>query len=85
MNIYAHKTDTALYAIAAAGKRNSCADRTQRLCKNFKPDLHAGRKKILPDGYNSRGTVDSIIRLFNGTVVTGNAPVVEWGGADYFL
>lgn len=84
MNTYAHKTDIAVYANTAAGKRNSCPDKQQRLCKNFKPDRYTGRKKILPDSHSPRGTVDSIIKLFNGTIVTGDAAAVEWGCPDYF-
>lgn len=85
MNTYANKTTASLYAPAVARKRNSCADRPQGLCENFKQGLHTGRKKVLPDAHNPRNGVNAVVKFFNGTVVTGYAPAVEWGGLDCYF
>jgi hypothetical protein len=82
MNTYAHKTTIAVYANTAAEKRNSCADRNQRLYKNFKPVRYPERNKFFPDSHNSRCAVDSIITFFNGTLVTEHTAAVEWGRFD---
>jgi hypothetical protein len=85
MNTYAKKTDAALYAASIARKRNSGADRPQGLCEDFKQGLHTGRKKVLPEAYNTRSATNAIVKFFNGTVVTGYAPAVEWGSLDSYF
>jgi hypothetical protein len=84
MNTYAHKTNAAVYANTAAGKRNSCTVRPKRFCKNIKPYLYSSGTKNVPDGNNPRGTVDSILKLFSGAIVSEYATAVEWGDVDYF-
>lgn len=85
MNTHANKTDAALYATAVAQKRNSCADRPQGLCEDFKPARLPGRRKVLPDAYTARSAATTIVRFFDGTVVTGYAPAVEWGSLDRYF
>jgi hypothetical protein len=78
MNTYASKTNYTLYKNTGAEKRNTYPALPKRFYKNFETNQLANRGIIVPNRHASGSAVDSIVKLFRGTIVTGETGGIEW-------
>lgn len=79
MNPYAYKSNTAVQANIHTGNRNPHSDKQQRIYADLQQERISKRKIIPRMGNDPLSAADSILRTFNGTVVTDYIPGIEWG------
>ena len=84
MNTYATKKNYTLYKNPGAEKRNTYQAVSKRIYKNLETIKGANRGIIVADREHTTSTVDSIIKLFRGTIVTGEIGHCEWKAHELF-
>ena len=84
MNTYASKTNHTLYKNTGAEKRNTYQALPKRFYKNFETNQLTNRGIIVPNRNASGSAVDSIVELFQGTIVTGETSGIEWKVIELF-
>jgi|RifCSP16_2_1023846.scaffolds.fasta_scaffold247056_1 hypothetical protein len=85
MNTYASKNNFTLYKNPGAEKRNTYQAMSKRVYKNFETIKRSNRGNIDSDKKKYSGSsVDSIIELFRGTIVTDEIGLIEWKAHELF-
>jgi hypothetical protein len=84
MNTYATKKNYTLYKNPGAEKRNTYQAVSKRIYKNPETIRSTNRGIIVADRKHTPSTVDSIIGLFRGTMVTGEIGHIEWKAYELF-
>ena len=83
MNAIKNQTYSPLYSNTPRFKRNYYLVSSKRHYKDFEK-INISNNETSSGNKNASSTaIDSIIKLFNGTIVTGNAAGIEWGAVDY--
>jgi hypothetical protein len=84
MNTYAGKKNHTLYKNPGTEKRNTYQAVSTRLYKNPEAIKRANRGISVVHGKRSRSTVDSVIELFRGTIITDEIGHIEWKACEFF-
>ncbi len=84
MNTYASKKNYTLYKNPGAEKRNTYQAVSKRIFKNLETIRRTNREIIVADRKHPCSTVDSIIELFRGTIITDDIGHIELKAHELF-
>lgn len=83
MNAIKNQINSPLYSNTPRFKRNYYLVSSKRHYKDSEK-IHISNSEICSGNKSDSSTaIDAIIKLFNGTIVTGNTAGIDWGAADY--